>query len=60
MAGAHIFETYNLGDGSKKNRVKKIQRVVMFMSCSFVLMVMVRLKKLSKARSVYLDKILNL
>ena len=40
MTGAHIFETYNLEGGSKKNRLKKIQRVVTFMGCSGFLLIM--------------------
>jgi len=41
MAGNHILETYHLEGGSKKNRVKKLQRIVMFMGCFGFLLIMV-------------------
>ena len=40
MAGEHIFGTYGVKEGAKKNRLKTVQRVVMFLGCTGFFLIM--------------------
>ena len=40
MAGEHIFGTYGIKEGPKKNRLKTVQRVVIFLGCTGFFLIM--------------------
>ena len=48
MAGEHILETHSVGGNSKKNWLKKVQRVIMFLGCTGFIFIMESYIKLAK------------